>query len=240
MHIFDNDEDFPFPIWTTDDVEVLETIEHFWAIGLVELLQFLIDEQGIFQDETLDISVVIHSVINSLKDQYSFDQVDTIVSIASEFCLINSRHDKQNLSSIELTDNAILYLALQEEDDLALEGALIRSEVPTSIFSAEVTRPALSLFGHWEDLSGMLLFSMLTRGVLHDTIGSTFKYVSTIFTNELEFVDLVRKLCDVGLLSTEILESGEARVKIEIPAAGIFLLLSNRTDLASQLAHLSI
>ncbi len=238
--MINNGEDFPFPLWTTKDVEVLESIEHFWSIGIVELLHFLINEDGSFERDKLDISIVLHSVINSLKDQYSFDQVGSLISVASEFCLVNCQYEKQNLTMIEISDNAILYLALQEEDDLALEGALIRSEDDMSIFRNPVTRSALSLFGYWEDLAAELLFCILTRCLLHDTIGSTFNYISTIFTDKLEFVDFVRKMCDVGLISTEILETGEAKINIEIPAAGIFLLLSNRSELAVQLAHLSI
>jgi hypothetical protein len=240
MPIFDHEEEYPFPIWTMDDVEVLENIDDFWSIGIVELLHFLINEDGKYEDDTLDITVVIHSVVNSLKDQYSFDEVSGLLSIASEFCLVDCNYHKQNLLSIEISDNAILYLALQEEDELALEGALQRARDLCSIFNNIVTRGALTLFGHLEDQASELLNSMLTRDVLDDTIDSTFKYISYMFTDKLAFVDFIRKMCDVGLISTEIQDTGTAKIIIHPPATGIFLLLSNRTELAIKLAHLSI
>tara|TARA_B100001094_G_scaffold316612_1_gene358071 strand:- start:623 stop:1345 length:723 start_codon:yes stop_codon:yes gene_type:complete len=240
MPIFDDDSDFPIPTWTMDDVEVLEAIDFSFSMGIVELLRFLIAEKGSFTDETLDLTIIVHSVVNALKDQYTFDEAQSIVSVASEFCLIDCLYDNQNLVGMELSDNSILYLALQEEDDLALEAGVCRADVKTSLFYLEPTRPALSLFGHWEDMASELLFCMLTRGKLSDTIGSTYKQMSAIFRSDLEFVDFVRKMCEVGLISTEIQKSGKATIEIQVVPAGIFLLFSSRTELATKLAHLTI
>ena len=80
MPIFEDDSEMPIPTWTMDDVEVLEAIDPQYASGLVELLRFLIAEEGVFADETLDLTVVIHSVVEK---QYTFDEVQNLVSVAS-------------------------------------------------------------------------------------------------------------------------------------------------------------
>lgn len=237
MPIFDNDSEMPIPTWTMDDVEVLEAVDTYYCSGLVELIRFLIAEQGVFMDETLDITIVVHSL---MQKQYTFDEVENLISVASEFCLIDCLYQRQNLMAMELADNAVLFLALQEEDDSALEAALIRSRAKDSLFVSTDTRPSLGLFGHWEDLASELLFCMLTRGTLSDTIGSTYKYMSAIFKTDIEFVDFIRKMCEIGLISTEIEESGKAKIKIEPVASGLFLLFSSRTDLAATLADLTI
>ena len=237
MPIFEDDSEMPIPTWTMDDVEVLEAIDPQYASGLVELLRFLIAEEGVFADETLDLTVVIHSLVEK---QYTFDEVQNLVSVASEFCLIDCLYHKQNLEAMELADNAVLLLALQEEDDLALEAALVRSRSMDSLFASTKTRPSLGLFGHWEDLAAELLFCMLTRDTLSDTIGSTYKYMSATFKTDIEFVDFIRKMCEIGLVSTEIEGSGKANIKIDPVASGLFLLFSSRTDLAAKLAELAI
>ncbi len=242
MPIFEEESDFPIPTWTMDDVDVLEAIDHSFSTGIVELLRFLIAEEGLILDETLDLTLVVHSLVNRIEDQYTFEEAQSIVSVASEFCLIDCIYDKQILSLVELSDNAVLYLALQEEDDLALEASVCRSKDATSIFYKDKTRPVLSLFGHWEILATGLLFSILTKDKLSDTIGSTYKQMSSVFEfkSELDFVDFVRKMCEVGLISTEIQKSGKAIINIEVVSSGIFLLFSSKTELAAKLARLTI
>lgn len=243
MPIFDDEYGFPVPTWTTDDVTVLEAIDDSLSVGISRLLGFVIREQGLVDDATLDLILVFHSVISGTDEKYSFDDAERVVTVASEFCLIDCVYDNQVLSMVELRDNAVLYLALQDEHTLALEAAVCLSKNDRSLLSTSATRPSLALFGQWEDLAATILSVMLTNGQMSDSIGSLMNNVvkeGVYVQSEVEFVDLLRKLTAVGLFSVSISRKDRAVVSIESQAAGLFLLFSGRSDLARRLAEISI
>lgn len=243
MPIFDNDSNFPVPTWTKDDVVVLEAIDDYYALGIVRFLGFLISNEGIVADSTLDLILVVQSIVNDSDEKYSFDDAERIVTLSSEFCLVDCVYENQVLAMIELQDNAVLFLAIQGEDHYALEAAVCLAQDEKSLLFDGAVRPSLSLFGDWENIGAVVLESMLTRRLLSDSIGSLMDHTSNTglwITSEVEFVDVIRKLCAVGLLSVDIVDTGRAMVTVQEKAAGLFLLFSGRTELAKELADLSI
>lgn len=198
--------------------------------------------EGFVEDDTLDLILVFHSVANWNDDGYSFDEAERIVAVASEFCLIDCVYDNQVLTLVELQDNAVLFLALNEEHESALEAAVCLAKNDRSLLSNTATRPSLALFGVWEETAAYILGSMLTRGVVSDSIGSLMDNTSidgvTVYS-EIEFVDILRKLSAVGLFTVSFKDDGRAMINIEPQPAGLFLLFSNRVEMAKRLASLS-
>lgn len=242
MPIFD-DNDFPVPSWTTTDVEILDSVDEFYRPGLINLLQYVVREQGAVFCDTLDLSLVVHSIANISNDLYSFAHSDSIVAVASEFCLVDCVYDGQVLGGIELKDNAVLFLGINDEPNYALEAAVCLSKSSDSLMRTAATLPTLSLFGHWEDFAVSILTVLLTKCGVSSKISVLHKIVKKLdigVSTELEFVDCMRKLCAVNLLSVELNDSAEAVVSINVQPAGLFLLFSNRVELARRLAEISI
>jgi hypothetical protein len=71
MPIFEEDSDLPIPTWTRDEVVVLESIDEFYSAGIINMLQFLVAEEGAVLDETIDLTLVMHSIINAHNDKFS-------------------------------------------------------------------------------------------------------------------------------------------------------------------------
>lgn len=242
MPIFDNASNFPISTWTTDDVVVLEAIDDYFIPGLIKFLGFVISSEGLIS-ASIDLILVIQSVVNGSDERYSFDDAERIVTIASEFCLVDCVYDAQVLCMVELQDNSVLFLATQGEDNYALEAAVCLSVCEDSMLFDSAIRPSLSLFGHWEYIASSVLDALLTQKKLCDSIGSLMdKVVSTGLSvaSEIEFVDVIRKLCAVGLLDVTMGDDDKALVGIEPKPAGLFLLFSGRTDMARTLADISI
>lgn len=232
----------PIPSWSPDDITVLSAIEQSTKSGLINILKFLVMNEGLVEDETLDLILVFHSVANWNDDGYSFDEAEKIVAVASEFCLVDCVYDNQVLTMAELQDNAVLFLALNEEHEAALEAAVCLSGNDRSILSNVATRPSLALFGVWEETAAYILGSMLTRGLVSDSIGSLMESTNVdgvSVYSEVEFVDVLRKLSAVGLFTVGFEDDGLATIKIEPQPAGLFLLFSNRVEMAKRLASLS-
>lgn len=245
MPIFEEDSDLPIPTWTRDEVVVLESIDEFYSAGIINMLQFLVAEEGAVLDETIDLTLVMHSVVNAHNDKYSFDQTDILLALASEFCLIDSVHDRQVLAGIELLDNSVLYLAMHDEPDYALEAAVCLSQSSRSIMQVSAVLPSLSLFGHWEEFAAVIISSILTQRATCSRMSVLYSAIETLnvgVDSKVDFVDYIRKLCAVNLLSLEMPKSsqGEASVHLNTQAAGLFLLFSNRVELAKELASLSV
>lgn len=241
MSFFDQDAPENLPAWTPEDVEVLQAVDPFCVPGICNVLAFIIANHGFVEDDTLDLALIFHSVANWNDDGYSFDDAEKVIAVASEFCLIDCVYDNQVLTLVEVQDNAVLFLALHDQHSSALEAAICLTDRDSSMFSNSSTLPSLSLFGEWEEFAVMLVDSLLTRGRLSDSIGSLMEHCAEAglpVTSELEFVDTVRKLCAVGLLSVEIDDKGLATVHIERQPAGLFLLFSNRIEMAKSLASL--
>lgn len=245
MPIFEEDSNLPIPTWTRDEVVILEAIDDFYAAGIINMLQFLVAEEGAVLDETIDLTLVMHSVVNIHNDKYSFEQTDILLALASEFCLIDSVYDRQVLGGVELLDNAVLYLAIHGEADYALEAAVCLSSNSKSIMQVSAVMPSLSLFGHWEEFAAVIIDCMLTRGTTCSKMSILYSAIETLdvgVDSEVDFVDYIRKLCAVNLLSLEMPKSSEdeASVQLNVQAAGLFLLFSNRVDLAKDLANLTV
>ncbi len=243
MPIYESESNFPIPTWTKDDVAVLDAIDDYYVDGIIRFLGFLISSEGIVADSTLDLILVVQSVINSTEDHYSFDDAERLMAVASEFCLVDCVYENQVLSMVELQDNAVLFLAIHGEHNYALEAAVCLSANERSMLCDATVRPSLSLFGDWEEISAVLLNALLTQGKLCDSIGSLMDKTSKSglwINSEVEFVDVVRKLCAVGLLNVTIGKNDKAVVAIEEKAAGLFLLFSGRTDMARKLADISV
>jgi hypothetical protein len=245
MPIFEEDSNLPIPTWTRDEVVVLESIDDFYAAGIINMLQFLVAEEGAVLDETIDLTLVMHSVVNIHNDKYSFEQTDILLALASEFCLIDSVYDRQVLGGVELLDNAVLYLAIHGEADYALEAAVCLSSNSKSIMQVSAVMPSLSLFGHWEEFAAVIIDCMLTHRTTCSKMSILYSAIETLdvgVDSEVEFVDYIRKLCEVNLLSLEMPKSSddEASVQLNVQAAGLFLLFSNRVELAKNLANLTV
>jgi len=229
---------FDLPVWTSDDVTSLLLIDLDATVGINNLLKFLIQNKGHVQDSTMDLMFVVSSVILFGQNNHVFKDAEKIVSIATEFCLVDTVSSNQTLEAIGLSDNSVLYLALQDETDAALEAAVCLSKKKGSVMQESTIRPALSLYGNWEDRSINILDLILTKGKrririseLRDmAIGSDLD-----LQTDLEFVDFIRKLCAVGLLDTTINKKGSATVSINEEAAGLFLVFSGNVDLAKTL-----
>lgn len=243
MPIYENESDFPVPTWTKDDVTVLEAIDPLLHTPISRLLAFLIAERGLVHDQTLDMVLVFNAIINNGKDKYSFDDVEKVLAVSSEFCLIDCVYDNQVLSMVELRDNSVLFLAMCDECSLSLEAAVLLSQNKKSLLHNSDVRPSLSLFGEWEKIAVELLSSMLTRGSLSASIGTLMSNIEEDgfdVGSEVEFVDLIRKLSAVGLFSVGIDKSEKAIVSVEPKASGLFLLFSGRVEMAKTLAEISI
>ena len=245
MPIFEEDSNLPIPTWTLDEVVILESIDDFYSAGIINMLQFLVAEEGAVLDETIDLTLVMHSVVNIHNDKYSFEQTDILLALASEFCLIDSVYDRQVLGGVELLDNAVLYLAIHGEADYALEAAVCLSNNSKSIMQVSAVMPSLSLFGHWEEFAATIIHCMLTHHTTCSKMSILYSAIETLdvgVDSEVDFVDYIRKLCAVNLLSLEMPKSydAEASVQLNVQAAGLFLLFSNRVELAKNLADLTV
>jgi len=239
----DEDSDVPIPTWTPDQIQSLESINPFYVPGIVNLLKFLVHEKGTLLDSVLDLTFVLHSVANMDNSDYTLSRTDGLVAIASEFCLIDCLYDGSVLAGIEMLDNAVLFLALNDQANFALEAAVCLKDKNSSIMQTSAVLPSLSLFGHWEEFASTVLACLLTNASTSSKMSTLFKVIKHLdigVNSEIEFVDHIRKLCAVNLLSLNISESSDAVVSINHQPAGLFLLFSNQEKLARRLAELSI
>jgi len=225
--------------WSSDDIDALLVIDPDAIVGIKNLLYFLVDNDGVVKDKNMDLMLAVNSVVQFGQDNYYFKNAEKIVSLASEFCLVDCRKDQQVLEAIGLSDNSVLFLAIHEEDDCALDAALCLRNRRGSIMQDETTLPCLSLFGYWESTAVSLLKTVLINGGLSAKISGLRKKAEQerlVFESDLEFVDCLRNLCEVGLFNTRIDKSGIAHVDIIEEAAGLFLVLCGHVDLARKLA----
>jgi len=229
--------------WSSDDINSLLVIDPDAIVGIKNLLFFIVDNHGVVRDKTMDLMLAINSVVQFGQDNYYFKDAEKVVSLASEFCLVDCRKDKQVLEAIGLADNSVLFLAIHGEEDWALEAALCLTGRRKSIMQDETIRPSLCLFGYWEKTSVSLLKTVLTTGGLSVKISELRQNAEEeglVFESDLEFVDCLRSLCEVGLFSTRIDKSGVAHVDINEEAAGLFLVLCGHVDLAREIANSTI
>ena len=229
---------FDLPVWTSDDVTSLLLIDYDATIGISNLLKFLIQNDGHVEDSTVDLMFVISSVVLFGQENHIFKDAEKIVSLAAEFCLVDTVSDNQTLEAIGLSDNSVLYLALHDETDAALEAAVCLSNKKGSIMQEASIRAALSLYGYWEENAISILNLILTKGRTRIRISELRDMVFGSELNlhtDLEFVDFVRKLCTIGLLNMTINKKGNAIVSINEEAAGLFLVFSGNVDLAKTL-----
>ena len=152
--------------WSSDDINSLLVIDPDAIVGIKNLLFFIVDNHGVVRDKTMDLMLAINSVVQFGQDNYYFKDAEKVVSLASEFCLVDCRKDKQVLEAIGLADNSVLFLAIHGEEDWALEAALCLTGRRKSIMQDETIRPSLCLFGYWEKTSVSLLKTVLTTGGL--------------------------------------------------------------------------
>jgi len=229
---------FDLPVWTSDDVTSLLLIDYDATIGISNLLKFLVQNDGHVEDSTVDLMFVISSVVLFGQENHIFKDAEKIVSLAAEFCLVDTVSDNQTLEAIGLSDNSVLYLALHDETDAALEAAVCLSNKKGSIMQEASIRAALSLYGYWEENAISILNLILTKGRTRIRISELRDMVFGSELNlhtDLEFVDFVRKLCTIGLLNMTINKKGNAIVSINEEAAGLFLVFSGNVDLAKTL-----
>jgi len=224
-------------------MEVLDSLNSFYVPGIINLLKFLVHEKGTVVDATMDLSLVLHSIANMHNDDYSFNRSDTLVALASEFCLIDCIYEGKVLAGVEMLDNAVLFLGLHDEANYALEAAVCLSETASSLLAIPASLPSLSLFGHWEEFAATILACLLTSARGYSKMSTLFKVVEQLdigVTTEIDFVDHIRKLCAVNLLNLRLNDEGEAFVHINHQPAGLILILSNRSELATRLADLHL
>lgn len=226
----------------TETLHTLSAIDPKWLPGIRNVLKFMVTEKGILIDETIDLTVIFHEIVNLNGNMYTFAEAETVLTMCSEFCLLNLVYDRQVLSMAELQDNAVFLLQSLKEYEYTLEGAILLSYQKSSLFNNDITRPSMSLFGPWEEIAGDLLAALLTRRLMCDTVSSLRKWVGNIDGGNIHprvFVDRLRKLEAAGLINVEMQEGTEPVVEIIEEAAGLFLLLTNRLELVKLLASLS-
>lgn len=242
MPIYDNsDFSFPVPTWTSEDVEVLFSLEPRFVEGALNLISYMVGERGYTQDVTIDLILVFHSIVNLTGGNYSFDDTEAIVALCSEFCMIDCVYENQVLSAVELLDNGVLFLGMHGDSTVAIDAAVCLSERRTSIFSHPATLPSLSLFGIWEEYAVTILDCLLTNKSLSASISFLMKTATAHgldVSSDIEFIDVLRKLCSVGLFTVSISKSGSADVTIVRQPAGLFLLFSDRVEMARKLSLL--
>lgn len=242
MPVFDNSGfDFFAPTWTSADVDILSSVEPRFIDGMLNLLTFLVREKGYTQDATIDLILFFHSIVNITGSGYTFDDAEAIVALCSEFCMIDCVYENQVLCAVELSDNGVLFLGVYGDAGAALEAAICLSARRHSIFSHAPTRPSLSLFGWWEDYAVFLINCLLTKGTLSVSISFLMreaKKAGAPTVTDVQFVDILRKLCGVGLFDVSISGSSPATVRLLKQPAGLFLLFSERVEMARALSLL--
>lgn len=244
MPVFDDSDDLPFPVWTRHDVDLLESIDPDLCFGLTNVVEYLAHNEGIVDSRNFDLILLMHAVVNagSREDIYSMQGTETIVSVASEFCLVDCLYDKQSLEALELQDNGVLFLAVHESSSAALDAAICLSDRTSSVFRYRSVRPSLALFGAWEEFAETILAMLLTLGELSTNIGFLIEYLKVSNLGHLDdmtAMSMLLKLADVGLFDLCLDDDLDGVLSINVQAAGIFLLFSDREKLARQLAELS-
>ena len=81
---------FDLPVWSSDDVTSLLLIDFDAAIGITNLLKFLIQNNGYVKDSTMDLMFVISSVVLFGQNNNLFKDAEKVVSLATEFCLVDT------------------------------------------------------------------------------------------------------------------------------------------------------
>ena len=244
MPVFDGFDDLPFPVWTRHDVDLLESIDPDLCFGLTNVVEYLAHNNGILDSRNFDLILLMHAVVNSggREDIYSLHGTEAIVSVASEFCLIDCLYDRQSLEALELQDNGVLFLAVNEASSAALDAALCLSDRASSVFRYRSVRPCLALFGVWEEFAGTILATLLTLGEVSTKIGFLIEYLKAskmVPLDDVTAMSMLLKLSDVGLFDVYWDDRLDGIISINVEAAGIFLLFSDREDLARQLAELT-
>jgi len=236
-------DNFDLPVWSSDDVTALLLIDFDAVVGISNLLKFLIQNKGYVKDSTMDLMLVLSSVVLFGQGSHVFKNADKVLSLATEFCLVDTVMDNKTLEAVGLSDNSVLFLALHDETDAALEAAVCLSSKKGSILQEPKIRPALSLFGDWEDRAADTLQLILTEGKtsiriteLRDIVFGSNLQLET----DLEFVDFIRKLCTIGLLDMVINKKGDSIISINEEAAGLFLVFSGNVDLAKTLVTVKL
>lgn len=242
MATFDHRSDTQQQVWTYEDVAVFSTLDTQYIPGITALLQFLIRDEGVIIDETVDLTIVLNSVVNTSGVNYSFDQTESILTLAAEFCLIDTAYEKQTLCGIELLDNSVLFLALIGEVDYAIDAAVCLSRSSRSMMYKHHLLPSLCLFGHWEPLAATMVAAILSFGSTSCRVNDLYKAIlkSPVGDiSEIEFLSDIQKLCAVHLLKLSKRDDDIPVVSVNIPAAGLFLMFSDRIEVARRLALLS-
>jgi len=214
--------------------------KHRHAINRV--LGFALTSKGAVVDETIDLYLVLHGVVSDGEYDYSLDEIESILSMASELAIVNYIKDKQSLHAIEVGEDAPVYAAATNEDDLVLETALCLSENKMSKFNNKDTLAALSLFGVWENRAVALIKSLLDSRRLHMDVTLVRDFMESEgihFSSDLSYVDCLRKFHSVGLINIKTHRKGIGEVVLNVTPAGFLLTLSENIDMARKLSDIS-
>lgn len=206
-----------------------------------QLIKFLNYNDGVVADSTLDLILVIHSVLNECGMNFSFDDTDSVVSLASEFCIINYIKDGQSLEGIELADNSPMLCLIADDYDSIIDSAIILSQRKSSFYSDKVTLAAMSLYGHWEEGALCLTRSVIKSGRLHapvDTMRSSMESLGFLFESDLQYVDFINKLSDTHLIKKSVSKSGVGKITLNPSSAGMFLVLGGHSQEAHRLSDI--
>lgn len=243
MESYENKSEVHHKAWSADDITIFDSIDPFYIPGIIKLLQFVVMYDGVVVNDNIDLTMVFSSVINSPKEQYSFEQTDSIVAVACEFCLINTVHDKQILCGVEILDNSVIFLALVGEYEVALDAAICLSKHPASMLYKNYSLPSLALFGEWERIASTIIAAVLSQGSLFCSMTDLFNILNKPLFGEISkntFVTYIKKLCDIHLLSLDNNLNGDFIVGINPTSAGLFLLFCDRVELAAKLAAVEL
>lgn len=241
MVAFNDRSDTKQQPWTVEDIAVFSAIDPQYYRGIVALLQFLIRDEGVIIDETIDLTLIMNTVVSSSGVAYTFEQTENVLMVAAEFCLIDTAYDKQNLCGIELLDNSVIFLAMMGDVNSAVDAAVCLSKSSRSRMSDPNLLPSLSLFGEWETIAAAVVAAILSFGSTSCSMSRLYNVISNSSVDvlpEVEFISTIRRLCAVKLLFLS-KHNGEPLVTVNVKSAGLFLLFSERVELARRLAKLS-
>lgn len=210
--------------------------------AIQQILKFLVTSKGSVIDETIDLHLVLHSITSGQGYSFSVDEIESIISLSSELEIINYIKTGQNLTAIEIGEDAPVFTTAKGLDDLTLELCICLSSNRNSKFNNADTLASLSLFGKWEWESTILLDAVMHSNRTTASVQTTKARMSKMglkFSDDLEYVDFLRKLHAVNLITIKTNRAGIGQIRINIPSAGLFLVMSNNIEAAKKLATIS-
>ena len=209
--------------------------------AVCSVLDFLLSKGGSLADESVDAYIYLYSILNNGLYEFSLDDVESVIAQASELGIVNYILDKQCLVGLELGEDSPVYCALIEESTKALDCAVCLSKNKNSRFNSEFTLAGMCLFGEWEEMSTVLISSILQRRKLYGRVHSVrhdMKIKGVEFQTDILYADFLKKLELTRLLHLRVDMLGRGVLHLNPVSCGLFLVSTDNLFLASCLSEL--